>query len=231
MNLAALGEQWRGLGKDVANFAYLHVGTGVGAGLVLNGELFRGHAGAAGEVGYLPIGTEDPRNDVSRRLGALDAAAGARGVVAAARALGMSGPLSAKRVFAAARRGDPVAQRVVELEASRIALAIAAIVPVIDPELVVLGGGIGSNGDLLLERVETELAAISPFRPRIEVSVLGDEAGLHGAVATALQAAQTLLFARGAGVGRSDRGGDEGDVCTDEVPSAVPRERERERRE
>ena len=117
VNLAALGEQWRGLGKNVANFAYLHVGTGVGAGLVLNGELFRGHAGAAGEVGYLPLATEDPRNAVSRRLGALDAAAGARGVVAAARAFGMSGPLSAKRVFAAARRGDPVAQRVVELEA------------------------------------------------------------------------------------------------------------------
>jgi len=177
------------------------VGTGVGAGLVLNGELFRGHAGAAGEVGYLPLATEDPRDPVSRRLGALDAAAGATGVVAAARDLGMEGPLSAKRVFAAARRGDPVAQRVVELEAGRIALAIAAIVPVIDPELVVLGGGIGSNGDLLLERVESELASISPFRPRIDVSVLGEEASLHGAVATALQSAQTLLFARGAEAG------------------------------
>ena len=88
-----------------------------------------------------------------------------------------------------------------ELEAGRIALAIAAIVPVIDPELVVLGGGIGSNGDLLLERVESELTAISPFRPRIEVSVLGDEASLHGAVATALGSAQTLLFARGAEAG------------------------------
>jgi predicted NBD/HSP70 family sugar kinase len=108
-------------------------------------------------------------------------------------------------VFAAARRGDPVALRVVELEAGRIALAIAAIVPVIDPELIVLGGGIGSNGDLLLERVERELAAISPFRPRVEVSVLGDEAGLHGAVATALQSAQTLLFARGAGSGGRSR--------------------------
>jgi predicted NBD/HSP70 family sugar kinase len=152
-------------------------------------------------VGYLPLATEDPRDPVSRRLGALDAAAGAAGVVAAARELGMAGPLSAKRVFASARRGDPVAQRVVELEAGRIALAIAAIVPVIDPELVVLGGGIGSNGDLLLERVERDLASISPFRPRIDVSVLGEEASLHGAVATALQSAQTLLFARGAEAG------------------------------
>lgn len=221
VNLAALGEQWRGLGKNVANFAYLHVGTGVGAGLVLNGQLFRGHAGAAGEVGYLPLATEDPRDPVSRRLGALDAAAGAAGVVATARELGMRGPLSAKRVFASARRGDPAAQRVVELEAGRIALAIAAIVPVIDPELVVLGGGIGSNGDLLLERVERDLASISPFRPRIDVSVLGEEASLHGAVATALQSAQTLLFARGAEAGgqnsgrgtpRGQRGREEGRV-------------------
>ena len=197
VNLAALGEQWRGLGKNVANFAYLHVGTGVGAGLVLNGELFRGHAGAAGEVGYLPLATEIPQRGVATARRARR-----RGRRPRCRRRGPSArderTALRERVFAAARRGDPVAQRVVELESGRIALAIAAIVPVIDPELVVLGGGIGSNGDLLLERVEAELAAISPFRPRIEVSVLGDEAGLHGAVATALQAAQTLLFARGA---------------------------------
>jgi predicted NBD/HSP70 family sugar kinase len=196
VNVATLGEQWHGLGKDVANFVYLHVGTGVGAGLVLNGELYRGASGAAGEVGYLPLGTADPHDRVSRKLGALDAAAGAAGVVATARELGLKGPLSAKRIFSLARRGDKAACRTVEVEAQRIALGIAAIVPVVDPELVVLGGGIGSNGDLLLEAVERELAALSPFRPRIEVSALGDEAGLHGSVALALQAAQEQLFTR-----------------------------------
>jgi predicted NBD/HSP70 family sugar kinase len=99
-------------------------------------------------------------------------------------------------VFSLARRGDPRALRVVALEAQRIALAVAAIVTVVDPELVVLGGGIGRNGDLLLEPVERELAELSPFRPRIDVSALGDEAGLHGSVALALQAAQDQLFAR-----------------------------------
>ena len=150
VNLAALGEQWLGLGKDVENFVYLHVGTGVGAGLILRGELYRGHTGAAGEVGYLPIGG-DPRDKVLRRRGVLDTEAGASGVVATARRLGMVPPLSARKVFAAARRGDRIARRVVELEADRIALAAAAIVPIVDPELVVLGGGIGRNGDLLLE--------------------------------------------------------------------------------
>jgi len=199
VNLAALGEQWRGLAKDVLNFVYLHVGTGVGAGLVLNGELYRGTTGVAGEVGYLPL-AGDPRDPAHRRRGALDAEAGAAGVVAAARRLGMKPPLSAKKVFTAARRGDALATRVVAGGAERIALAIAAIVPVIDPELVVLGGGIGCNGDLLLEPIEDGLRALSPFRPRIEVSALDDDAVVLGAVWMALQAAQDLLFTRTRGV-------------------------------
>jgi predicted NBD/HSP70 family sugar kinase len=81
--------------------------------------------------------------------------------------------------------------------AERIALAVAAVVPVVDPELVILGGGVGRNGDLLLEPVERELRAISPFQPRLEVSALGEDAELTGAVALALQTAQDLLFTRG----------------------------------
>ena len=196
VNLAALGERWHGLAKEVSNFVYLHVGTGVGAGLVVNGELYRGTTGAAGEVGYLPLATADPKGRQSRRYGALDVAARAAGVVATAKELGMKPPLNARKVFAAARRGDPVALDVVALEANRIALAVAAIASVIDPELVVLGGGVGSNGDLLLEPVERELKALSPLRPRIEVSGLGQQATLHGAVFVALQAAQDQLFAR-----------------------------------
>jgi predicted NBD/HSP70 family sugar kinase len=195
VNLAALGEQWHGLGKGVDAFVFLHVGTGVGAGLVLNGELFRGATGAAGEVAYLPI-VGDPRDRAFRRRGALDTVAGAAGVVETARRLGMKPPLSAKKVFAAARRGDAVARKVVAREAELIALAIASIVPVVDPELVILGGGIGSNGDLLLEPVERELAALSPIRPRIDVSALGEEATVHGAVAVALERAQDQLFSR-----------------------------------
>jgi predicted NBD/HSP70 family sugar kinase len=195
VNLAALGEQWLGLGKAVANFVYLHVGTGVGAGLVLNGELYRGQTGAAGEVGYVPIGG-DPRDPALRRRGALDTDAGASGVVGTARKLGMKGPVSARSIFAAARRGDRTARRVVGIEAERIALAIAAIVPIVDPEIVILGGGIGRNGDLLLEPVTRGLREISPFAARLEVSPLGEEAVVLGAVWLALQAAQDLLFTR-----------------------------------
>ncbi len=197
VNLAALGEQWHGLGKGVDDFVYLHLGTGVGMGLVLNGELYRGSGGAAGEVGYLPLAETDVRDPSSRRRGALDAAASARGVVNDARRIGLAPPLTAKKVFEEARRGNRKAQRVVALEVHRIALAIAAVAAVLDPELVILGGGIGSNGDLLLEPVAREIHELSPFRPRIEVSQLRQEATLYGSVSMALQAAQDQLFARG----------------------------------
>ena len=197
VNLAALGEQWHGLGKDIANFAYLHLGTGVGAGLVVNGELYRGSRGAAGEVGYLPLLGTDARSPEGRRRGPLDAAASAAGILEIARRAGLEPPLTAKRVFAEARTGDPRARRVVAQEVERIALAVAAIAAVVDPELVILGGGIGANGDLLLEPVEDRLRELSPFHPQLEVSVLREEATLHGAVWMALQAAQDRLFRKG----------------------------------
>ncbi|HEX5951098.1 MAG TPA: ROK family protein, partial [Actinomycetota bacterium] len=114
--------------------------------------------------------------------------------------------LTPKRVFAAARRGDERARWVVSTVAEGIALAIAAVVPILDPELVVLGGGIGRNGDLLLEPVRRELRGISPFLPRIEVSPLGDDATVVGAVAMALSAARERLWSRHGPVMRDRRG-------------------------
>ncbi len=194
VNLAALGEQRLGAGKGVANFVFLQVGAGLGAGLILEGRLFRGATGAAGEVGYLPLGAEDPHDRASRRFGALETDIAARGIARTARKLGMRGSLDPRRIFAAARRGDAIAGRVVDVEAERMAQAIAAIVPVIDPELVVLGGGVGRNGDLLLEPVRRELRALSPFSPRIEVSTLGEDAALQGALMVALDAARNRLL-------------------------------------
>ena len=201
VNAATVGEQLHGLGKGVQNFVFLHVGTGVGLGLVVGGELFRGSTGAAGEVGYLPGAMVDGRPSRNARGGSVDATVGAAGVVAEARRVGMKGALSARRVFDLARKGDLKAARVVATEARRIAFTIEAIVPVVDPELVVLGGGIGRNGDLLLEPVVEHFRSRSPFQPRVETSALGEDAAVMGAVAMALQAAQDRLFARARGRG------------------------------
>jgi len=196
VNLAALGERARGHGREAASFVYLWIGTGVGMGLVLEGELYRGTHGAAGEIAYLPLGAGDPRDRTNRRRGAYEEAAAAAGIVRTARSLGMKPPLTPKKIFAAARKGDAAAARAVEAAAAQLALGIAAIAPILDPELVILGGGIGRSGDLLLEPIERELREISPFRPRIVVSALGGDAVLHGAVATALETARDRLFSQ-----------------------------------
>jgi predicted NBD/HSP70 family sugar kinase len=197
VNLAALGERSRGLGRDVADFIFFWVGTGTGMGIVIDGRLYRGAGGAAGEIGYLPLGDGDPHDRAAFPRGLFEESAGEAGIVRHARALGMRTPLTPKTICAAARRGDERAAQVVAAEARRIALAIAAVAPVLDPRLVVLGGGIGrNNADLLLGPIERELQALSPFRPRLAASELGEEAVLAGAVATALEAAQNQLFSR-----------------------------------
>ena len=193
VNLAAEGERWRGLGAGVGNFGFLSVGTGVGMGLVLDGKLYRGAAGAAGEVGYLPIGA-DPYDRQVRRRGAFEESVNGAAVVRRAAETGLGGPLTAKQVFALARRGDPLAREVVEEEARRLALGLAVVTAVVDLELVILGGGVGGNADLLLAPIERELRALSPMRPRLAVSALGEDAVLQGAVATALAVAQSRLF-------------------------------------
>jgi predicted NBD/HSP70 family sugar kinase len=198
VNLAALGERAYGPGRDVESFIYFWVGTGVGIGIVLEGRLYRGARGAAGEIGYLPIGPGDPHDRTTRRRGAFEEAAAAAGIVREAKRLGMTGSLSAESVFAAARRGDPIAGRVVDREARLIASAVATIAPVLDPELVILGGGVGRSGDLLLAPMERELRTLSPFRPRILLAALGQDAVLHGAIATALETGRQRVFARSA---------------------------------
>ena len=164
--------------------------------LVIDGHVYRGAHGAAGEIAYLPIGVGDPRDPSNRRRGAFEEAAAAAGIVRGARELGYTNPTTAERIFAAARRGDAIARRVVQTEAERLALAIATITPVVDPELVILGDGIGRNGDLLLEPIEQELRRLLPFRPRVVVSALGEEAVLQGAIATALEVARERVFHR-----------------------------------
>ncbi|TAN32420.1 ROK family transcriptional regulator [bacterium] len=199
VNLAALAERAHGHGRNVDNFVLLSVGTGIGMALVIDGQLYRGAHGAAGEVAYMPLGMGDPRDPANRRRGAFEEAAAAAGVVRIARQYGMRMPLSPERIFTAARRGHAVASRVVEAEASRLALAIATVAPVLDPELVILGGGIGRNGDLLLEPIERELRQLLPFRPRVAVSALGEDAVLRGAVAIALEVARERVFSRAPG--------------------------------
>ncbi|MFI0809116.1 ROK family protein [Streptomyces echinatus] len=188
-NLAALGEYAFGVGAGSRLFAYIMIGTGLGMGIVSEGRLFTGARGLAGEIGFLPWhGRRKPER--------LEDAVSGVAVVEAAREFGMRGQLTAKAVFDAARQGHPDAVRAVELEGERIAHTVAAAAAVLDPDLVVLGGGVGHSVDLLLRPVREHVRALTPLRPRIAPSRLGEDAVLLGAVAVALDTARDLVFER-----------------------------------
>jgi predicted NBD/HSP70 family sugar kinase len=197
-NLAAIGEREYGSGRDAGTFVYLLLGTGVGMGVIIDGQLYRGASGAAGEVAYLPL-PADGAGPAALVHGMLEEAASAAAVVRSAEHLGMTGRLTAKGVFAAARAGDEVALRVVDGEAERLALVVGTVAAILDPELVVLGGGVGGNVDLLRPRVEHHLQQVTPLRVRIAEGELGQDAIVLGAVATALATARDLVFERRAG--------------------------------
>lgn len=196
VNLVAIAEQTFGLGVGVPNFAVLSVGSGIGAGLTLNGALHRGHRGAAGEIFYIPFGESlgsplaesDPSSPSIVALAARIAAEhpGTR----------LTAPYETIEIFEAARYKDPLAVAVVLNVAERIARYIATITAVVDVELVVLGGGIGRQADVLLAEIRAAVARVVPFAPRIEVSTLGDQAVLLGGIALGTSLAQDTVFAQ-----------------------------------
>ena len=205
VNLGAIGEKWRGCATSAPNFAYMAVGTGVGMGIVLRGDLYRGTRGFAGEVGYMPVPTEQGPQPLEQVIGGEaiarryverlqhgrpdDApASGKTPFPSASPHPDRRTAVTARHVFDAARRGDPAALAVVDEVVRAMAWAIASVTTTLDLSLVVIGGGVGGqNPDLLLEPVSKRLAELVPFVPEIRLSSLGGDANLYGAIAVALR--------------------------------------------
>jgi predicted NBD/HSP70 family sugar kinase len=200
-NLAVLGERWRGVADGVENVVMVLAGERLGAGIVLDGRLIRGHHGGAGELSMLflveGVGDTDGIASVARQLG--------EQAVAAGWALPEGAPISAASVFAAARDGDAVARGIVAELAERFARVVAAIDTLYDPELIVIGGAVAAAGDVVLEPIRSRLPATrkrlgvhptgSPVR--LEASTLGDHAVVTGAVRFALDRIQTVMLGGG----------------------------------
>jgi predicted NBD/HSP70 family sugar kinase len=181
VDAAAVAERDHGHGRDVSTFAFVSVGTGIGMGLVLDGKLHRGAHGAAGEIAFLPLPNPPLDPSEARRRGALESAASSAAVVRAARQAGTT-LRTARSVFAAAAAGDARARDVVAAEASVVAHALASIVAVVDPELIVLGGGIG-RAPGFADEVGARLTRLSPVAPDVRPSALGDDAVVDGCLA------------------------------------------------
>lgn len=202
VNLAAVGERWRGLAKDRTHFVAISIGTGIGMGVVIDGEIYRGARGAAGEIDFMPTGVDQVVS--SQGHGPLESSTTGPAIIDRMRSRQQSSGGGSRQIpdvaeiFDAAEAADPLALEAVDEEARRVAFAIAAVASVLDPELVVLGGGVGSN-PALLGPVRTHVAHTFPLPLEIETSALGAAAAYFGAIAVALQGARQELVAQMAG--------------------------------
>jgi len=187
VNIAALGELHSGVGVEVDTFAFVSVGTGIGVGLVLDRRVWQGVRGGAGEIGYLPIGS-DPLDPLNQRRGALEEVVSGEAIAQRFQLTSGRARSSAVEVFELAAAGDQDAAASLDEEARWLAHAILAVDAVIDPGLFVLGGGIGSREELLAPVLHW-LGRLG--RPAIEVRIsrLGSSAPILGAVRLAIDAA------------------------------------------
>jgi glucokinase-like ROK family protein len=192
VNLAVLGEQWFGVGRGVNNLLLLAIGTGMGAGLIIDGVIYRGHNEAAGEVGYfLPeIGALGKHYE---QFGAMENIVSGTGIAERAkRILNGTYPeaelqaLTASDVFEAARNGEDWASHIVDETADYLSMVVADIATLLDPELVILSGGVSNSMDMLIPPILRRLKGVIQHVPRLEVSALGAKATVMGAISLIL---------------------------------------------
>jgi glucokinase len=177
-NLAGLGEFHQGAGRGSRNLVYITWSTGVGAGLIVEGKLYEGSHGTAGEFGHTILDPTGPLCTCGQR-GCLEQLVAGHGIASQA-------GKPAVEVFADAARGEPQAKMIVSKAAVYMGLGLINITNVMDPDVIVIGGGIVQSWNLV-EGVLRETLASSPFikparRPRVRRARLGDRAGLTGAV-------------------------------------------------
>lgn len=199
--LGALGEWAYGAGRGERDLAYIKVGTGIGAGLLLDGQIYAGVTGSAGEIGHITLEENGPLCQCGNR-GCLEALAGGRAIAQRAieavhhgqrTLLSEKSPvesITAQDVIAAARRGDLFAQHVVAEAGAHLGTAIASLVNLFNPGLVVIGGGVAQIGDLLLDpirrNVQQRSLRVASRAVRITAALLGRRSSAMGAVVQAL---------------------------------------------
>lgn len=180
-NAAVLGEAWRGAARGKSDVITLIVGTGIGAGILSGGRIIRGAHELSGCAGWMVITEEE--NDAMRKTGTLEA-------LAAGPALGRVGGRPAEELANDARKGDKRAAEVFRQAGTRLGAAVANLISLFDPQVIVIGGGLAGAADLFLEELRrTAVARAQPLaaaQVEIVVSTLGNDANLFGAAHLAL---------------------------------------------
>ncbi len=192
-NVAALGEMWKGGGQGHKNLVAVTLGTGVGGGIIVNGQLLAGATGAGGEIGHIHV--EDAETEICGcgNKGCLEQYSSATGVVRLAnRALAASdkdsvlrsGEVSAKTVFDAVKAGDELAIEIAEKFGEYLGKGLASIAGVVNPEIFVIGGGVSKAGPVLLDYIKKYYIPYVFHGSRdalFALATLGNDAGIYGA--------------------------------------------------
>ncbi|HGD3386222.1 TPA: ROK family glucokinase [Streptococcus agalactiae] len=206
-NVAALGERWVGAGVNNPDVVFVTLGTGVGGGVIADGNLIHGVAGAGGEIGHMIVDPENGFTCTCGNKGCLETVASATGVVRVARqlaeqyegssaikaAIDNGDTVTSKDIFIAAEDGDKFANSVVERVSRYLGLAAANISNILNPDSVVIGGGVSAAGEFLRSRVEKYFVTFAfpqvKKSTKIKIAELGNDAGIIGAASLANQQA------------------------------------------
>jgi glucokinase len=193
-NLSALGEMWFGGGINSREIICISIGTGIGAGIIQDGALQRGFHYSAGEIGYI-VPSRRYLGKSYDEFGALEYLASGGGIASLARQLIAEGTIetnlteiTGEAVFNEARQGIPWAKKLVNDLVDYLTISLTAIVGLLDPEVIIINGGVSRSGDLLIEPLKKRLKGLVPFEPRIMRSELGALAPVLGAVMMVLDA-------------------------------------------
>ena len=192
-NVAALGEMWQGGGKGYKNLIMVTLGTGVGGGVILDGNILTGSNGAAGEIGHITVSYDETESCNCTKHGCLEQFASATGIVKEAKrilekseeasTLRNVPALSAKAIFDAAKEGDALALRSVDQLGRYLGIALSHVSAVVDPQAFVIGGGVSKAGDMLTEviRKHYEQNVMLALKGKeFKLALLGNDAGIYG---------------------------------------------------
>lgn len=199
-NVAALGEMWQGGGKGHKNLVMLTLGTGVGGGVIINGEILNGSKGAAGEIGHITVEYQEEDTCGCGKRGCLEQFASATGIVKEAKRLLITSDkpsklreaqyLSAKTIFDLAKEGDELARDLVEQLGRYLGMACSHIAAVVDPEVFVVGGGVSKAGTILTQVIKKNYENNVMFalqNKEFKLAELGNDAGIFGSAKMVLK--------------------------------------------
>lgn len=200
-NVAALGEMWKGGGEGYLDVVLLTLGTGVGGGIIINGEIAPSHRGVGGELGHITVNPDEEATCNCGNHGCLEQYASATGVVRIANKLLAASKeesslrtletVTAKDVFDAAKAGDHLAVEAVEVLGKYLGLVVANVALTVDPDVFVIGGGVSKAGQVLIDVItkyyHNFAKIIGDNKAKVVLAKLGNDAGIYGAARMVLK--------------------------------------------